>query len=74
MTRRPIDEDTKLKLHACLEEWNKNRWFTSVYEIRDNGKKIAKIGIRPITEQDRVEEQELATKMLRNKEKLNYGR
>lgn len=61
--RSPIDEETKLKLFSCLEEWNKNRWFISVLQI--DGDKRKKIGIRKVTEKDKTEERELAIKMLK---------
>lgn len=63
--RSRIDEDIKLKLFSCLEEWNKNRWFTSVYEIGDNGDKIRKVGIRPVTEGDKIKERKLLEEMLK---------
>jgi len=61
--RSPIDEETKLKLFSCLEEWNKHRHF--INEFRMEGDKKIKIGMRPVTEQDKTEERKLAIKMLK---------
>lgn len=69
MSRRPIDEETKLKLHSCLEAYNENRYFISEFKMEGDKKK--KIGIRLLTEQDKKEERELATKMLKNK-RIDY--
>lgn len=69
MTRRPIDEETALKLISCLEAYNENRYFISEFKMEDGKKK--KIGIRRLTEQDKKEERELATKMLKNK-RIDY--
>lgn len=69
MTRRPIDEETALKLISCLEAYNENRYFISEFKMEDDKKK--KIGIRLLTEQDKKEERELATKMLNNK-RIDY--
>lgn len=71
MDRKPIDEETALKLISCLEAYNENRYFISEFKMEDGKKK--KIGIRRLTEQDKKEERELATKMLKNK-RLDYGR
>lgn len=71
MDRKPIDEETALKLISCLEAYNENRHFISEFKMEDGKKK--KIGIRLLTEQDKKEERELATKMLKNK-RLDYGR
>jgi len=65
MTRRLIDEETALKLISCLEAYNENRHFISDFKMEEGKKK--KTGIRLLTEQDKKEEKELATKMLRNK-------
>lgn len=69
MDRKPIDEETKLKLQSCLEAYNENRYFISEFKMEGNKKK--KIGTRLLTEQDKKEERDLATKMLNNK-KLDY--
>ena len=69
MTRRPIDEETALKLISCLEAYNENRYFISEFKMEDGKKK--KVGIRRLTEQDNKEERELATKMLKNK-RIDY--
>lgn len=69
MTRRPIDEETALKLISCLEGYNENRYFISEFKMEEGKKK--KIGIRLLTEQDKKEERELATKMLKNK-RIDY--
>lgn len=61
--RSPIDEETKLKLFSCLEEWNKYRHF--INEHRMEGDKKIKIGIRLVTEKDKTEERKLAIKMLK---------
>ena len=55
MTRRPIDEETKLKLHACLDEWHMYKWFT----IGDDGELIE------TTEEDRIKERELLKAILK---------
>lgn len=69
MDRKPIDEETALKLISCLEAYNENRYFISEFKMEDGKKK--KIGIRLLTEQDKKEERELATKMLKNK-RIDY--
>ena len=69
MDRKPIDEETALKLISCLESYNENRYFISEFKIEEGKKK--KIGTRLLTEQDKKEERELAIKMLNNK-KLDY--
>lgn len=69
MDRKPIDEETALKLISCLEAYNENRYFITEFKMEDGKKK--KIGIRLLTEQDKKEERELATKMLKNK-RIDY--
>ena len=69
MDRKPIDEETALKLISCLEGYNENRYFINDFQMEGDKKK--KIGIRLLTEQDKKEERELATKMLKNK-RIDY--
>lgn len=69
MDRKLIDEETALKLISCLEAYNENRYFINDFKMVEGKKK--KIGTRRLTEQDKKEERELATKMLKNK-RLDY--
>ena len=69
MDRKPIDEEAALKLISCLEDYNENRYFISEFKMEEGKKK--KIGIRLLTEQDKKEERELATKILKNK-RIDY--
>ena len=69
MDRKPIDEDTALKLISCLEAYNENRHFINDFKMEGDKKK--KIGTRLLTEQDKKEERELATKILKNK-RIDY--
>ncbi|HNU60772.1 MAG TPA: hypothetical protein PKL04_01080 [Methanofastidiosum sp.] len=55
MSRRPIDEETKLKLHACLNEWHMYKWF----RIGEDGEFIE------TSEEDRVKERELLKAILK---------
>ncbi len=55
MTRRPIDEDTKLKLYSCLDEWYMYKWFT----IGEDGE------FKLTTEEDRIKERELLKAILK---------
>ena len=55
MTRRPIDEDTKLKLYSCLDEWHLYNWFT----IDEDGE------FKLTTDEDRIKERTLLKAILK---------
>lgn len=63
MDRKPIDEETKLKLFSCLEEYNEYRHF--INEYRMEGDKKIKIGMRLVTQQDKDEELKLLKEILK---------
>ena len=70
MDRKPIDEETALKLISCLESYNENRYFISEFKIEEGKKK--KIGTRLLTEQDKKEEgkkKKIGTRLLTEQDK-----
>lgn len=39
MDRKPIDEETALKLISCLEGYNENRYFINDFQMEGDKKK-----------------------------------